>query len=164
MKKEKIKLGTIMTIGQFLKKFKLWGFSISGALILIATGLAIWQKEADYVFYGIPAILFTLLISLPIVLLIVNSKEIEVDVVAEMNSDIPEPSTPVETSAVEIVKPEEVPSEIVQETTDKVDEIDYSYNAYEHMTVVQLREIAKQKGLSGYTTLKKSDLVELLKK
>ena len=34
---------------------------------------------------------------------------------------------------------------------------------YESMTVVQLRELAKERGLTGYSSLNKADLIRLLK-
>ena len=34
---------------------------------------------------------------------------------------------------------------------------------YESMTVVQLRELAKERGLTGYSSLNKADLIQLLK-
>ena len=34
---------------------------------------------------------------------------------------------------------------------------------YESMTVVQLRELAKERGLTGYSSLNKADLIKLLK-
>nr|WP_231854667.1 Rho termination factor N-terminal domain-containing protein [Alteracholeplasma palmae] len=34
---------------------------------------------------------------------------------------------------------------------------------YESLTVSALKELAKERGLSGYTTLKKNELVDLLK-
>ena len=34
---------------------------------------------------------------------------------------------------------------------------------YESMTVVQLRELARERGLTGYSSLNKADLIQLLK-
>ena len=34
---------------------------------------------------------------------------------------------------------------------------------YESMTVTQLRELAKERGLTGYSSLNKADLIQLLK-
>ena len=34
---------------------------------------------------------------------------------------------------------------------------------YESMTVVQIRELAKERGLTGYSSLNKADLIQLLK-
>ena len=34
---------------------------------------------------------------------------------------------------------------------------------YESMTVSQLRELAKERGLTGYSSLNKADLIQLLK-
>lgn len=34
---------------------------------------------------------------------------------------------------------------------------------YESMTTVQLRELAKERGLTGYSSLNKADLIQLLK-
>ena len=34
---------------------------------------------------------------------------------------------------------------------------------YESMTAVQLRELAKERGLTGYSSLNKADLIQLLK-
>ena len=34
---------------------------------------------------------------------------------------------------------------------------------YESMTVVQLRELAKERGLTGYSSLNKADLIRFLK-
>ena len=34
---------------------------------------------------------------------------------------------------------------------------------YESMTVTQLRELAKERGLTGYSSLNKADLIKLLK-
>ena len=34
---------------------------------------------------------------------------------------------------------------------------------YESMTVVQLRELTKERGLTGYSSLNKADLIKLLK-
>ena len=34
---------------------------------------------------------------------------------------------------------------------------------YESMTVTQLREIAKERGLTGYSSLNKADLIQLLR-
>ena len=34
---------------------------------------------------------------------------------------------------------------------------------YESMTVVQLRELAKERGWTGYSSLNKADLIQLLK-
>ena len=34
---------------------------------------------------------------------------------------------------------------------------------YESMTVVQLRELARERGLTGYSSLNKADLIQLLR-
>ena len=54
-------------------------------------------------------------------------------------------------NAVETVE-EQVTSLSLEETID-----------YESMTVVQLRELAKERGLTGYSSLNKADLIQLLK-
>jgi len=172
--KDKIKVGHIMTVKYFLSKFKLWGFSISGGLILVAIGLAIWQKEADYVFYGIPAILFLLYISLPIALVIAGSKDLDIEVIVDTTLDIPKETSQVEaynedTLSVDIFTDKPVTTPVVdqvdipvktehEEISNKIDNI-----VYESMTIIQLRNIAREKGLSGFSALKKSELIELIR-
>jgi len=53
---------------------------------------------------------------------------------------------------VEVIEPVEK----VETTASEVD--------YEQMKVSELKEIAKEKGLSGFTAMKKAELIELLKK
>ena len=45
---------------------------------------------------------------------------------------------------------------------DRVDETNETID-YESMTVTQLREIAKERGLTGYSSLNKADLIQLLR-
>lgn len=46
------------------------------------------------------------------------------------------------------------------ETTETVEEV---VNELENMTVADLRILAQQRGLTGYTTLTKAELLDLLK-
>ena len=45
---------------------------------------------------------------------------------------------------------------------DRTEEVNETID-YETMTVVQLREIAKERGLTGCSSLNKADLIQLLK-
>ena len=55
-------------------------------------------------------------------------------------------------NAVETVEEQVTSLSLEEETID-----------YESMTVTQLRELAKERGLTGYSSLNKADLIQLLK-
>ena len=50
---------------------------------------------------------------------------------------------------------EEVKEEVKEETSEEVD--------YSKMTLAELKKIAKERGLTGYSTMKKDELVSSLK-
>ena len=66
-----------MTVGEFKRKFSIWGLSIAAFLIVVLIALAIWQEEKNYAFYGVPAVLAGLFLALPISMFIVAAKEID---------------------------------------------------------------------------------------
>lgn len=163
-----------MTIKEFLKKFKVWGLSISSGLVLVVIGVAIWQEEADYVFYGIPAVLALLYLSMPIALFISASREVEIRAVAFNDGVIQErekafAGSSTEMTSIEVSENKEPSKDIEQEdlSTKELDPSVYELmkeSELRSMTVSQLRDVAKDKGLTGYSSLKKADLIELLKK
>ena len=57
-----------------------------------------------------------------------------------------------------------VPFNAVETVEEQVTSLSLEENIdYESMTVVQLRELAKERGLTGYSSLNKADLIQLLK-
>lgn len=68
--------------------------------------------------------------------------------------------SPVDATAKK-AKPESAPVEEYKEVVEKV--VPASTVDYDAMKVAELRDLAKEKGLSGYSTLKKAELVDLLK-
>ena len=79
--------------------------------------------------------------------------------VVESNEDIPETQEEVEQVLVEMVNAEEAPVEEAPAEENADDAQDYS-----KMTVAELRDACKAKGISGYSTMKKAELVEALQK
>jgi hypothetical protein len=154
MKKNTIKLGEVLTVGEFKTRFLKWSMSIAIALIVILIGLSIWQEAKNYAFYGVPAVLIGWLLSLPITLFIVSAKEIELKI------EVLKGELVNSNQEIDVIDKEKDTEQEEKDTISK--EIDTM--VYESMTVAQLRDIAKEKGLTGYSSLKKSDLIELLKK
>ena len=172
-----MKLGEIMTVGEFKRKFSIWGLSIAAFLIVVLIALAIWQEEKNYAFYGVPAVLAGLFVALPISMFIVAAKEVDNKkekkskkdeaVIAEPKEEIKvvefktlpvmlDPLEEITPIATQVDIPEKTEKEEINEKIDGI--------IFESMTVVELRDYAKAKGLTGYTTLKKVELIELLKK
>ena len=55
-------------------------------------------------------------------------------------------------------KKEEVKTDVKEKASKKEDSKDFS-----KMTVAELKAVAKEKGIAGYTTMKKADLIDALK-
>jgi hypothetical protein len=168
-----MKLGDIMTVREFKRKYMIWGLSIAAFLIVLSIALAFWQEEKDYAFYGIVGTLFGFFLGIPVSIFIVSEKEVKEDKKAK-SKEVVVPEPKVEVEFTETLEPEKVETvekvtiistqEDIPTKTEK-EEINEKINEiiFDSMTVIQLRDYAKSKGLSGYTTLKKSELVELLK-
>ena len=64
---------------------------------------------------------------------------------------------------VEVAKKGEVENTKVEKKEEKVTNTKNENNDLSSMTVAELREIAKNKGVEGYSTMKKADLISALK-
>ncbi len=84
-----------------------------------------------------------------------------VDYVTEDESVKPAKEIKVETKVVDFdeeeEKPKKVKKEETEETVSKEEKVDYS-----KMTVSELKKLAKEKGISGYSTMKKDELISSL--
>ena len=92
-----------------------------------------------------------------------NAKEIKVETkVVELDdfSEEEEEKKPAKKATKKATKKEEKVEEVVEEAKEEKTEesVDYS-----KMTVAELKKIAKEKGISGYSTMKKDELVSSLK-
>lgn len=58
---------------------------------------------------------------------------------------------------------EEVKEEIKEEVQEAIEEVQEDIASLDSMTVAELKALAKSRGLSGYSSLKKAELIDLLK-
>jgi large subunit ribosomal protein L20 len=58
---------------------------------------------------------------------------------------------------------EEVKEEIKEEVAEAIEEVQENIASLDSMTVAELKDLAKSRGLSGYSSLKKAELIDLLK-